>query len=671
MKSSSISDISQRKENSSHSLAFIQSHDGSDQSPDALNGNKKKKSGMVPNFLRKKFSGSESNLHCSSSNISNSQSFTSTNTSYQSIPIITNSSSAGSLSNCINNNNNNNNSNNNNNNNGNTNQQLTNSTSNGSISKLVQESSTTSLSVKVATPGSSGNKKGGSGSSSRSSNSNSNSNSITNSSSTSGGGSSSSSSSSYFSSNHSRSSSASSLSDDSSDSPLSESAELFISSVNRLSHSMNSSNGKSSKEQSTHHHHNQQQEKDNHNGVTLISSIPTTEYSWEVPQGLTIESIKQQALSDIEYILVMLSECQKTLGEKTKTNFSMNEMDIFDKKCKIKHKVAVMAEILKQFNFGIESTDVDSEFDSLTGGDEIERKTFLLARKTMNLKLEINKASSIKRVHVLNTIIQCISKFLKTNICPSEVPSIPLEMTITMGQGSGVQQYLGSTIYKKGQLQKKKNRSLGSKFSNKWIVLKHSELLIYSSEKEDQLLGRKSISDMTSITITPQIKEGHPNCFTLSFVETDGASSGGDAQEDWVISNNIRTSSSSSGSSRSSSLSSSSKSSRNNLVFSVESNESLIQWVLAIDGVTHSNFKSVMDLQVKEQLLSTFKSGYKGGIFRFGDEEWHYHDECSNLDLTNENVPNVDIQRSMVKRHKILTNSKYTTSYDIDYSLLI
>eukprot|EP01133_Synstelium_polycarpum_P013409 gene13409-15793_t len=337
-----------------------------------------------------------------------------------------------------------------------------------------------------------------------------------------------------------------------------------------------------------------------HSSVVIGSKVC---HDWEVPPTSEFEAIKIEACANIEYILQQLSVSQKTLKEKTKSIYRPEddmELEIFEKKCKIRHDLSVLHEMLKRFNF--DHIDMDVEFDT-TIGDEMERKTFLLARKILCLKMEIGKSISTKRAHILNTIIGAVHNYLQTGVVPSEVPSIPIEMTITMGQGSGIGQQIGGSIYKKGSLSKRKDRAIGTKFSSKWVVLSHSELFIYSTEKEEHCLHKKHLNELSLLSLTP--KEGYPYCFTMLFAEGE---QGTEMDQEW----------------RTASTSSSKKT--KSLVLACDSQDELVQWVLAVDGVLHSSFRSVMDLSAKESLLATYRIAYKGGMFRFGDEEWHYLD---------------------------------------------
>ncbi|GAM20763.1 hypothetical protein SAMD00019534_039380 [Acytostelium subglobosum LB1] len=383
---------------------------------------------------------------------------------------------------------------------------------------------------------------------------------------------------------------------------------------------------------------------------TIISSKAPTEDSWDVPSDAELDIIKTRSFSEIEFVLAALSQSQRTLNERTKDMYQPYddmELEIFDKKCKIKRDVTVMLELLKQYNFAMDIVDIDgqsAEDDPSAGStpgasggvtpaaagsnDDMERKTFLLAKKILFLKMEITKTPSTKRAYILFTIIDSITKYLRTDIIPSEVQAIPLEMTITMGSMASIQQQLSGTVYKKGALCKKKDRSIVSKFIQRWIVLTHSELLIYSSEKSDRLLHRKSLFNISKIAYTP--KEDYPHCFTIHFVNADGASEQQAHVDDahrgkYMVAGKTGSGNSSSSNSSSSSSNGSSKS-KQSIILSCENNEEVVQWVLAIDGITRSNFKSSMDLITKEAMLSTFKTNHKGGVFRFGDEEWHYRD---------------------------------------------
>eukprot|EP01132_Coremiostelium_polycephalum_P005123 gene5123-6378_t len=383
----------------------------------------------------------------------------------------------------------------------------------------------------------------------------------------------------------------------------------------------------------SHHHHN------HHQKPIIITSKPVSESNWEPnPESFKMEETKSTAIKEIEFILSQLSSSQKILNERNDFIFDSNhsgdlivhENKYKEKKNKVSHDINVILEILKQFNFGFDTIDIDTvdQFDTL-GGDEMERKIFLLAKKILYLKMEISKSSSLKRVFILFTIINFISKYLKSRIIPNEVPSVPIEMTITMGIGSSILSHISTTIYKKGYLIKKKNRPLGAKFSTKWIVLTHCELLIYSSEKEDTLILKKNLNEMNQISITP--KDGYPFTFSIHFIESDHSNNNNNnnnginnnsnnslsmssSNEDWNLKSPITTSNNGNG-----------KKSKT-LVFSCENQEELGNWVLSFDGILNSNFKSCMDLSQKEPLLSYFKSNFKGGMFRFGDEEWHYCD---------------------------------------------
>ncbi|EGG23212.1 hypothetical protein DFA_05344 [Cavenderia fasciculata] len=382
----------------------------------------------------------------------------------------------------------------------------------------------------------------------------------------------------------------------------------------------------------------------------VIVSRPSDDKTWLVPDDIDIDEIKTRSIEYIEYILAKLSEHQKNLNSHPNGNTSIYQLDdlmqleSFEKKCRIRHDIAVMLEIIKQFNIGFDLIDMEIDFDL---GDEMERKTFLLAKKVLYLKMEVKKSFTKKRANILFTIIHCIFQFLQASIIPKEVPTIPLEMSITMGNGSGLHPHIGSIVYKRGYLNKKKGRSLGTKFSTKWVILTHSHLLIYNNDKEEELLHKKSLSDLTSIQLTPLTKEGYQNCFTVSFVytknETSPSSSGGASADrdesanmmmmdvdDWnVSSSNLHMAAASSKQKKVKSF-----------VFTTTSdspNEEMIEWMLSIDGVIHSNFKSLMDLSIKEQFLSSFKAAtkFRGGLFKHRDEEWHYSGDGR---LVNENL---------------------------------
>ncbi|KAF2074928.1 hypothetical protein CYY_003761 [Polysphondylium violaceum] len=386
------------------------------------------------------------------------------------------------------------------------------------------------------------------------------------------------------------------------------------------------------------------------NKTFTIISKPSSETSWEAPSDYDIEGTKINSIKDIEFILSRLSATQKTLNDKSSTNganvsnknisnltASLNpqisaeeDLEKTEKKSKVRHDISVITEIFKHYNFGYDEYDLldgDVQFHSMLE-DEMERKTFLLAKQVLFLKMEMNKAVNPKRAFILNTVITSISKFLSTGTVPKQIPAIPLEMTITMGLNNSLLPHINNTIYKKGFLTKRKNRTLGGpKFSQKWVVLSHSEIFIYSSEKEDQLLIKKPLNELSSIQINSSQKEGLPsNSFTLFFSNIDFNN---EIIEEWgtaSLSNSFSSSSLSASSNNNGSSVSSNSNKKKTMTFTCESQDDLAQWVLAIDGVSNSNFKSTMDLNQKELYLHGYKTNYKGGSFRFGEEEWIYCD---------------------------------------------
>ncbi|KYR00070.1 hypothetical protein DLAC_03216 [Tieghemostelium lacteum] len=403
------------------------------------------------------------------------------------------------------------------------------------------------------------------------------------------------------------------------------------------------------------------------NSTVVITSKPSTEKTWEISDDFEISKNKDQILLNVENILGNLSQKQKILTEKPVSQqhsaLTLNsnaeelerlEMERYEKRLKVSHEVQVIMEILKQYNFGFEMVEVDMDMNlDLFGGDDAERKTFLLAKKILNLKMEISKATSSKRVYILGSIINSILQYLSSSVIPTEVNSIPIEMTITMGMTSSIIPHLSQNVYRKGNLFKKKSRTIGStKFSSKWVVLTHSEFLIYSSEKEESVLYRKSLLDLQSIVLNSQKEYNTANCFTLNFLDNNNSSSSNNGanissnsqqmsdnnlmlgNEDWNTSGSLSSSFNGFSGSKSFGSSHGSGNSGKNgkvqlkpLVFYSDQYEDYQQWILSLDGILNSNFKSIMDLTQKEQMLSMYKSNFRGGSFRYGEhEEWNYYD---------------------------------------------